>query len=64
MAPRVKQALEIASRHAERRAQPRIDPTSLLLGILDLEDALANRLLRDNGVDPDDIRNALFRDRS
>ena len=59
MAPRVKQAFEIASRHAERRAQPRIDPTSLLFGIVDLEDALANHLLRENGVDLDNIRTVL-----
>jgi hypothetical protein len=58
MAPRVKQAFEIASRHAERRAQPRIDPISLLFGIVDL-DALANRLLRENGVDPENLRTVL-----
>jgi ATP-dependent Clp protease ATP-binding subunit ClpA len=64
MAPRVKQAFEIASRHAERRAQPRIDPISLLFGIVDLEDALANRLLRENGVDPDHIRTIVSDGRS
>jgi ATP-dependent Clp protease ATP-binding subunit ClpA len=64
LAPRVKQVFEIASRQAERRAQPRIDPAGLLCGIVEVEDALANRLLRNNGVDPDDIRNALLRDRS
>jgi len=61
MAPRLKQAFEIAHRHAERGAQRRIDPACLLLGIVEVQDALANHLLRDNGVDPDNIRNVLVR---
>lgn len=52
VATRLKQAFEIAARHAERRPQRRIDRACLLLGIVEVEDALANRLLYDNGVDP------------
>ena len=31
---------------------PLIEPAMLLLGIVEVEDALANRLLRNNGIDP------------
>jgi ATP-dependent Clp protease ATP-binding subunit ClpA len=60
VATRLKQAFEIADRHAERRPERRIDPACLLLGIVEVEEALANRLLLENGVDPDDIREALI----
>lgn len=56
MAPRVKQALERARHEADRRQRRLIDPALLLLGIVEVEDALANRLLRDNGVDPEAIK--------
>ena len=56
VAPRVKQALERAWREAEQRRELAIRPSLLLLGIVEVEDALANRLLRENGVDPDGIR--------
>lgn len=59
VAPRVKQVLEHASRDAIRRQRPRIDPAGLLLGMVEVEDALSNRLLRDVGVCPDDMRAAL-----
>ena len=49
VAPRLKQAFE----HARRRAQADlIAPVTLLLGMVDVEDALSNRLLRDVGIDP------------
>jgi hypothetical protein len=60
VATRLKEAFEIADRHAERRPERRIDPACLLLGIVEVEEALANRLLLENGVDPDDIREALI----
>jgi ATP-dependent Clp protease ATP-binding subunit ClpA len=59
VAPRVKQALERARNDADRRQQPAIDPIALLLGMLEVEDALSNRLLRDLGVAPEGLRHAL-----
>jgi hypothetical protein len=59
VATRLKRAFEIASRHAERRPARQIDPACLLLGVVEVEGALANRLLFENGVDPDDIREVL-----
>lgn len=56
VAPRVKQALERAWREADQRCQSAIRPSLLLLGIVEVEDAVANRLLRENGVDPDGVR--------
>lgn len=58
VAPRVKQALERARRDADRRRRP-IDPAGVLGGMIDVEDALSNRLLRETGVDPDDLRQRL-----
>lgn len=57
--PRVKQALEYARRDAARRDTARIDPAGLLLGMVEVEDALSNRLLRDTGTDPNHIRQLL-----
>jgi ATP-dependent Clp protease ATP-binding subunit ClpA len=62
VARRAKQAFERAAREADRRGRPAIDPASLLLGIVEVEDALANRLLRDNGIDPEQIRGMLVTD--
>jgi len=59
VAPRAKQAFQHALDDANQRQRTRIDPTALLAGILQVEDAFANRLLRDLGVDPDDIHTAL-----
>ena len=61
MTPRLKESFEGARRHAERRQRPDIDPASVLLGILDVEEAVANRVLRDAGVDLDALRLALGR---
>jgi ATP-dependent Clp protease ATP-binding subunit ClpA len=62
VARRAKVAFERAGREADRRGRPAIDPASLLLGIVEVEDALANRLLRDNGIDPEQIRGMLVSD--
>lgn len=62
VARRAKQAFERAGREADRRGLPAIDPATLLLGVLEVEDALANRLLRDNGIDPEQIRGILVSD--
>jgi hypothetical protein len=52
VAPRVKQSLERARRLVSRQHHPLIDPAALLLGMVEVEDAMANRLLRDLGVEP------------
>jgi ATP-dependent Clp protease ATP-binding subunit ClpA len=59
VAPRVKQAFEHARRDADRRQRPAIDPAGLLVGMVDVEDALSNRLLRDAGIDPSEVRRVL-----
>jgi ATP-dependent Clp protease ATP-binding subunit ClpA len=59
VAPRVKQALERAARDAARRGRSMIDPAGLLLGMVEMQDALANQLLRDSGLEPGDVRAAL-----
>jgi ATP-dependent Clp protease ATP-binding subunit ClpA len=60
VAPRVKQAFEHARRDADRRQRPAIDPAGLLLGMVEVEDALSNRLLRDAGIDPSEVRRVLL----
>ena len=59
VACRAKQAFERAGRDADRRRLRSIDPAALLLGMVEVEDAMANRLLRDGGIDPDEIRSIL-----
>jgi len=59
VAPRVKQALERAQHDAQRRGITHIDAAALLLGMLEVPDAMSNRLLRDVGADPDQIQLAL-----
>jgi ATP-dependent Clp protease ATP-binding subunit ClpA len=59
VAPRVKQSLERARNEANRRQLPAIDPTALLLGMLEVEDALSNKLLRHLGVPPEQLRHTL-----
>jgi ATP-dependent Clp protease ATP-binding subunit ClpA len=61
VAPRVKQALERARQHADRRRLPEIDPVALLLGMVEVEDAMSNQLLRDLGVEPAMLRVVLAR---
>lgn len=58
VAPRVKQSLERARHDAERRGITYIDPAALLLGTVEVPDAMSNRLLRDTGADPERIRRA------
>jgi ATP-dependent Clp protease ATP-binding subunit ClpA len=60
VAPRVKQAFEHARRDADRRQRSAIDPAGLLLGMVEVEDALSNRLLRDAGIDPSEVRRVLL----
>jgi hypothetical protein len=60
VAPRLKQAFERARNEADRRQRTTIDPATLLIGMIDVEDALSNRLLRDIGVDPAQLRQALL----
>ena len=58
--PGIKQAFEHARRDADRRQRPAIDPAGLLLGMVEVEDALSNRLLRDAGIDPSEVRRVLL----
>jgi ATP-dependent Clp protease ATP-binding subunit ClpA len=58
--PRVKQAFEYARQDADRRQRTTIDPAGLLLGMVEVEDALSNRLLQRVGVDPSAVRRALL----
>lgn len=60
VAPRVKQALERASREADRHHQAKIDPPGILLGMVNVEGAVSNQLLQRVGVDPSDVRRALL----
>jgi ATP-dependent Clp protease ATP-binding subunit ClpA len=55
-APRVKQAFEHARRDIARRQLDLIGPLTLLLGMVDVEDAMSNRLLREAGLDPAVLR--------
>jgi hypothetical protein len=59
VAPRLKRAFEKAVKHAGRRRLPGVDPVSLLLGMVEVEDAMSNRLLRGLGVEPAALRTAL-----
>jgi ATP-dependent Clp protease ATP-binding subunit ClpA len=59
--PRMKRALEHALAEATRRGLAAIDPCALLLGMVDEECALSNRLLNDLGVPPAELRAAILR---
>jgi ATP-dependent Clp protease ATP-binding subunit ClpA len=59
MAPRLKQAFERAGHEADRRRQTTINPAALLIGMLEVHDALSTRLLRDLGVDLEQLLRAL-----
>lgn len=52
IAPRLKRAFEHAGKEADQRSRAMIDPVALLLGMVEVEDAMSNRLLRSVGVDP------------
>jgi ATP-dependent Clp protease ATP-binding subunit ClpA len=60
VAPRVKQAFEHARLNADRRQQAAIDPAGLLLGMVEVEDAVSNQLLRHAGIDPSQVRRVLL----
>ena len=59
--PRVKRVRERALSGATRRGLPAIDPCALLLGMVEEERALSNRLLQDLGVPPNELRAAILR---
>lgn len=59
VAPRVKLSFERARQHVDRRQRLAIDPPTLLLGMVEVEGALSNRILRDLGVDLEQLRRAL-----
>jgi ATP-dependent Clp protease ATP-binding subunit ClpA len=59
MAPRLKQAFERARKEGDHRPTA-IAPGTLLIAMIDVEDALSNRLLRDLGVDPQQLRQAVL----
>jgi ATP-dependent Clp protease ATP-binding subunit ClpA len=52
IAPRAKRALERARRRAKAAHRTRFDGADLLFGLLEIDDGMAVRLLRDLGVDP------------
>jgi ATP-dependent Clp protease ATP-binding subunit ClpA len=60
VAPRVKQAFERARQDADRRQRETIDPAGLLIGMVEVEDALSNRLLHEVGIDPSEVRRAVL----
>jgi ATP-dependent Clp protease ATP-binding subunit ClpA len=60
VAPRVKQAMERARIDADRRGAAAIAPAALLLGMLEVEDSMANQLLRNVDIEPDAVRQALL----
>ena len=59
IAPRLKQAFEQAQLDADRRKRATIDPAALLLGMVEVEDALSNQILCRVGVDPQLLRQSL-----
>ena len=60
IAPRLKQAFEHARRDADRRKRAMIDPAALLLGMVEVEDAMSNHILHSVGVDPQLLRQSLL----
>jgi len=52
--------LRTSTSEADRRQLPAIDPAALLLGMIEVEDALSNQLLRDLGVEPEQVRRSLL----
>lgn len=59
VAPRLKRSLERAGQDADRRKAPAIDPAALLLFVVEVEDAVANQILRDLGVQPERLARSL-----
>lgn len=58
MAPRAKQAFEHALRNVTVRRRDLIDPLAILVGMIDVEDAMSNRWLRETGIEPALLRQA------
>jgi ATP-dependent Clp protease ATP-binding subunit ClpA len=59
VAPRAKRALEHARRAAQTAGRPEMTTGDLLLGLLDVPDGMAVRLLRTLGIDPAAVRGRL-----
>ena len=59
VAPRLKRAFERARQHADRRQLRAIDPPTLLLGMVEVEDAMSNRILQNLGVDLEQLGRSL-----
>ena len=55
----LKRAFEHARRGADWRKRATIDPAALLLGMVELEDAMSNQILHRVGVDPQQLRQSL-----
>jgi ATP-dependent Clp protease ATP-binding subunit ClpA len=60
VSPRAKEAFAHAAQGASGQGRTEIDPTGLLLGILEVEGARATSLLLASGAEPADIRRALI----
>ncbi|MGH9279258.1 MAG: Clp protease N-terminal domain-containing protein [Acidimicrobiales bacterium] len=59
IAPRLKRSFEHAGREADRRGRATIDPAALFLGMVEVEDAMSNVLLRRTGIDPQALGQSL-----
>ena len=59
IAPRLKRAFEHSRRDADRRKRATIDPAALLLGMVEVEEAMSNQILHRVGVDPQLLRQSL-----
>jgi hypothetical protein len=57
--PRLKRALEIGGRQAERLGQSRAAPEHVLAGIMQIPDALAVEILACHGISAEDVQRAL-----
>ncbi|MDQ6749490.1 MAG: Clp protease N-terminal domain-containing protein [Actinomycetota bacterium] len=55
-------ALELALAEALRRSDQEITPESLLVGLAGAEHTLAQRILREHGLDADQLRAEIDRD--
>jgi hypothetical protein len=59
--PRAKKVLELALREAQRLGDNHIDTEHILLGLARENDGVAARVLLENGVDAETLRNAVIR---
>jgi choline dehydrogenase-like flavoprotein len=58
-APRLKRPFEHSRKEADRRQLAKIDSAALVLGMVEVEDAMSNRILRRVGVDPQTLDRSL-----